>query len=50
MAALLSRLEPSDEVIIPAFTFVSTANALAMFGAKPVFVNTRSGTINIDAQ
>jgi dTDP-4-amino-4,6-dideoxygalactose transaminase len=50
MAALLGRLEPGDEVVIPAFTFVSTASAFAMFGAKPVFVDSRSDTLNIDAQ
>ena len=50
MAALLGRLKLGDEVIIPAFTFVSTASAFALFGAKPVFVDSRSDTLNIDAQ
>lgn len=50
MAALLCRLEPSDEVLVPAFTFVSTASAFAMFGAKPVFVDSRSDTLNISAR
>ena len=49
MAALLGRLEPGDEVLVPAFTFVSTASAFAMFGAKPVFVDSRSDTLNISA-
>jgi len=50
MAALLGRLEPGDEVLVPAFTFVSTASAFAMFGAKPVFVDSRSDTLNISAR
>jgi dTDP-4-amino-4,6-dideoxygalactose transaminase len=50
MAALLGRLTPGDEVIVPAFTFVSTASAFAMFGARPVFVDSRSDTLNISAQ
>jgi dTDP-4-amino-4,6-dideoxygalactose transaminase len=50
MSALLGRLAPCEEVIVPAFTFVSTASAFAMFGAKPVFVDSRSDTLNIDAQ
>jgi dTDP-4-amino-4,6-dideoxygalactose transaminase len=43
MAALLCDLEPGDEVILPSFTFVSTANAFVLRGAKPVFV-TSAGT------
>ena len=48
MAALLLELEPGDEVIMPSFTFVSTANAVALRGAKPVFVDIRPDTHNID--
>jgi len=48
MSALLSHLKPGDEVIVPSFTFVSTASAFAMFGAKPVFVDSSESTLNID--
>lgn len=48
MAALLLRLEPGDEVIVPSYTFVSTASAFAMRGAVPVFVDIRADTLNID--
>lgn len=48
MAALLLRLEPGDEVILPSFTFVSTASAFALRGAVPVFVDIRPDTLNID--
>lgn len=48
MAALLLRLEPGDEVILPSFTFVSTASAFALRGAIPVFVDIRPDTLNID--
>lgn len=48
MAALLVGLEPGDEVIMPSFTFVSTANAFVLRGARPVFVDIRSDTLNID--
>jgi dTDP-4-amino-4,6-dideoxygalactose transaminase len=48
MAAILCGLEPGDEVIMPSFTFVSTANAIARLGAKPVFVDIRPDTLNID--
>jgi dTDP-4-amino-4,6-dideoxygalactose transaminase len=48
MAALLCGLEPGDEVILPSYTFVSTANAFALRGAVPVFVDVRADTINID--
>ena len=48
MAALLLRLQPGDEVIVPAFTFVSTASAFMLYGAKPVFVDVRQDTLNID--
>jgi dTDP-4-amino-4,6-dideoxygalactose transaminase len=49
MSALLSKLQPGDEVIVPSYTFVSTASAFAMFGAKPVFVDSRHDTLNINA-
>jgi dTDP-4-amino-4,6-dideoxygalactose transaminase len=48
MAALLLDLQPGDEVICPAFTFVSTVNAVALRGARPVFVDIRSDTLNLD--
>ena len=48
MSALLSRVGPGDEVIIPAFTFVTTASAFMLFGARPVFVDVESETLNID--
>ena len=48
MAALLCDLGPGDEVILPSFTFVSTANAIVLRGAKPVFVDIRPDTLNID--
>jgi dTDP-4-amino-4,6-dideoxygalactose transaminase len=50
MSALLANLQPGDEVIVPSYTFVSTASAFAIFGARPVFVDSRSDTLNIDAQ
>lgn len=48
MAAILAELEPGDEVIMPSFTFVSTANAFVLRGAVPVFVDIRADTLNID--
>jgi len=48
MAALLLDLEPGDEVIMPSYTFVSTANAFVLRGAIPVFVDIRPDTLNID--
>lgn len=48
MAAILADLSPGDEVIMPSFTFVSTANAVVLRGAVPVFVDIRSDTLNID--
>lgn len=48
MAAMLCDLQPGDEVIMPSFTFVSTANAVVRLGAKPVFVDIRPDTLNID--
>jgi dTDP-4-amino-4,6-dideoxygalactose transaminase len=48
MAALLLDLAPGDEVIMPSFTFASTANAFVLRGAVPVFVDIRPDTLNID--
>ncbi len=48
MAALLLEIQPGDEVIVPSFTFVSTANAFVLRGAKPVFVDIRPDTLNLD--
>ena len=50
MAALLFDLGPGDEVIMPSFTFVSTANAVALRGAVPVFIDIRLDTLNLDEQ
>ena len=50
MAAILADLKPGDEVIMPSFTFVSTANAVALRGATPVFVDIRADTLNLDEQ
>src|ERR1700741_2078623 len=47
MAALLVGIEPGDEVIMPSYTFVSTANAFVLRGAKIVFVDVRPDTMNI---
>lgn len=49
MAAILLGLGPGDEVVMPSFTFVSTANAFALRGASPVFVDVRPDTLTIDA-
>jgi dTDP-4-amino-4,6-dideoxygalactose transaminase len=48
MAALLTEVGPGDEVIMPSFTFVSTANAFVLRGATPVFVDIRPDTLNLD--
>ncbi len=48
IAAALCDLGPGDEVILPSFTFVSTANAFARLGARPVFVDIRPDTLNLD--
>lgn len=50
IAALLCELEPGDEVILPSYTFVSTANAFVLRGAVPVFVDIRPDTLNIDEE
>jgi len=48
MTALLLEMKAGDEVIMPSYTFVSTANAFVLRGAKPVFVDVREDTLNID--
>lgn len=48
MMAMLLNIQPGDEVILPSFTFVSTANAFVLRGAVPVFVDIRPDTLNID--
>ncbi|MBK8824274.1 MAG: dTDP-4-amino-4,6-dideoxygalactose transaminase [Anaerolineales bacterium] len=48
MSAILLDIAPGDEVIIPDFTFVSTVNAFVLRGAKPVFVDVRPDTLNLD--
>ena len=48
MTALLIDAQPGDEIILPSFTFTSTANAFALRGAKPVFVDIRPDTLNVD--
>ncbi|MPZ17089.1 MAG: dTDP-4-amino-4,6-dideoxygalactose transaminase [Luteitalea sp.] len=48
MAAFLLDLGPGDEVILPSFTFVSTANAFVLRGARPIFVDIRDDTLNLD--
>jgi dTDP-4-amino-4,6-dideoxygalactose transaminase len=48
LSGLLVGLEPGDEVLLPSFTFVSTANAFVLRGARPVFVDCRADTLNLD--
>lgn len=48
LSALLLNIQPGDEVILPSYTFVSTANAFVLRGGKPVFVDIRPDTLNID--
>lgn len=48
MAAILLNVQPGDEVIVPSFTFVSTINAFALRGARPVFADIRPDTLNLD--
>src|SRR5690242_9205862 len=48
MAVLLAGIGPGDEVIMPSFTFVSTANAVVLRGGVPVFVDIRADTLNLD--
>ncbi len=50
MAALLADVGPGDEVVMPSFTFPSTANAFALRGATPVFVDVREETLNMDPE
>ncbi len=50
LAAIMCNLEPGDEVIMPSYTFVSTANAFVLQGAVPVFVDIRPDTLNLDEQ
>jgi dTDP-4-amino-4,6-dideoxygalactose transaminase len=48
MAALLLDIRPGDEIIVPSFTFVSTVNAFVLRGGKPVFIDIRPDTLNLD--
>lgn len=48
MTALIAKIEPNDEIILPSFTFVTTASAFVLRGAIPVFVDIRPDTLNID--
>jgi dTDP-4-amino-4,6-dideoxygalactose transaminase len=48
MSALLLDIQPGDEVIVPSFTFVSTINAFVLRGARPVFIDIRADTLNLD--
>lgn len=48
MAAMLANIQPGDEVIMPSYTFVSTANAFVLRGGVPVFIDVRPDTLNID--
>jgi len=50
MAAILTDIQPGDEVIMPSYTFVSTANAFALRGGIPVFVEIREDTLNLDEE
>ena len=48
MSAILLDIQPGDEVVIPDFTFVSTVNAFVLRGAKPIFLDVRPDTLNLD--
>src|SRR2546421_53698 len=48
MTALLLEIQPGDEVIVPSFTFPSTVNAFVLRGARPVFIDIRADTLNLD--
>jgi dTDP-4-amino-4,6-dideoxygalactose transaminase len=50
MAALLLNIQPADEIIVPSFTFVSTVNAFVLRGARPVFIDIRPDTLNLDEE
>lgn len=48
MAAILLDIKPGDEIIVPSFTFVSTVNAFVLRGARPIFIDIRPDTLNLD--
>ena len=48
MCAILADIQPGDEIIMPSYTFVSTANAFVLRGGVPVFVDIRADTLNIN--
>jgi dTDP-4-amino-4,6-dideoxygalactose transaminase len=48
MCAILLNVKPGDEIIVPSFTFVSTINTFVLRGAKPIFIDIRPDTLNID--
>jgi len=48
MAAILANIQPGDEIIMPSYTFVSTANAFVLRGGVPVFIDIRKDTLNLD--
>lgn len=48
MSAILLDIDPGDEVIVPSFTFVSTVNAFVLRGARPIFIDIRADTLNLD--
>ena len=48
MAAILIDIKPGDEIIMPSYTFVSSANAFVLRGGVPVFVDIKEDTLNID--
>jgi len=50
MAALLLNIQPGDEVIVPSFTFVSTVNAFVLRGGRPVFIDIRPDTLNLNEE
>ena len=50
MAAILADIKPGDEIVMPSFTFVSTANAFVLRGGVPVFVDIREDTLNLDEE
>ena len=50
LAALIINIQPGDEVIMPSYTFVSTANAFVLRGAKIIFIDVEAGTMNLDAR
>lgn len=50
MAALLLKIQPGDEVIVPSFTFVTTVNAFVLRGARPIFIDSRPDTLNLNEQ